>query len=246
MHFDILTLFPQMFKTPFEESIVSRAIEQGLVSVAIHNIRDFATDKHRMTDDTPYGGGGGMVMKPEPIFRAVESILGRDAAPSTPVILLSPQGRSFTQAVAWELTAHSRVVLVCGRYEGVDERVRLGLANDEISIGDYVLTGGEIPAMVIVDAVTRLVPGVLGHPSAAVNDSHADSLLEHPQYTRPAVFRGYTVPEVLLSGNHAAVDLWRRRQALQRTYERRPDLLRAADLTDEEQAFLESLRSESD
>ncbi|HUS70424.1 MAG TPA: tRNA (guanosine(37)-N1)-methyltransferase TrmD [Anaerolineae bacterium] len=246
MHFDILTLFPRMFETPFEESIVNRAIEQGLVSVAIHNIRDYATDKHRMTDDTPYGGGGGMVMKPEPIFRAVESILGGDVAPSIAVILLSPQGRSFTQAVAWELTAHSRLVLICGRYEGVDERVRLGLANDEISIGDYVLTGGEIPAMVIVDAVTRLVPGVLGDPSAAVNDSHADSLLEHPQYTRPAVFRGHAVPEVLLSGNHAAVDLWRRRQALLRTHERRPDLLRAADLTDEEQAVLESLRSESD
>jgi tRNA (guanine37-N1)-methyltransferase len=246
MHFDILTLFPQMFKTPFGESIVSRAIEQGLVSVAIHNIRDFATDKHRVTDDTPYGGGGGMVMKPEPIFRAVESILGGDVAPSTPVILLSPQGRSFTQAVAWELTAHPRLVLICGRYEGVDERVRLGLANDEISIGDYVLTGGEIPAMVIVDAVTRLVPGVLGDPCAAAKDSHADGLLEHPQYTRPAVFRGHAVPEVLLSGNHAAVDLWRRRQGLLRTHERRPDLLRAADLTDEEQAFLESLRLESD
>ena len=246
MHFDILTLFPRMFETPFEESIVHRAIEQGLVSVAIHNIRDFATDKHRVTDDTPYGGGGGMVMKPEPIFRAVESILGGDVAPSTHVILLSPQGRSFTQAVAWELTAHPRLVLICGRYEGVDDRVRCALANDEISIGDYVLTGGEIPAMVIVDAVTRLVPGVLGDPSAAAKDSHADSLLEHPQYTRPAVFRGHAVPEVLLSGNHAAVDLWRRRQALLRTYERRPDLLRAADLMDEEQAFLESLRSESD
>jgi tRNA (guanine37-N1)-methyltransferase len=246
MHFDILTLFPRMFETPFEESILHRAIEQGLVSVAIHNIRDFATDKHRVTDDTPYGGGGGMVMKPEPIFRAVESILGGHAAPATSVILLSPQGRPFTQAVAQELRAHARLVLICGRYEGVDERVRLGLANDEISIGDYVLTGGEIPAMVVVDAVTRLVPGVLGDPSAATKDSHADGLLEHPQYTRPAVFRGHAVPEVLVSGNHAAVDHWRRRQALLRTYERRPDLLRAADLTDEEQAFLESLRLESD
>jgi tRNA (guanine37-N1)-methyltransferase len=246
MHFDILTLFPQMFKTPFEESMVGRAIEQGLVSVAIHNIRDYAKDKHRVTDDAPYGGGGGMVMKPEPIFRAVESILGAESAPSIPVILLSPQGRAFTQAVAWELNTHSRVVLICGRYEGVDERVRLGLANDEISIGDYVLTGGEIPAMVVVDAVTRLVPGVLGDPSAVAKDSHADSLLEHPQYTRPPVFKGHYVPDVLLSGNHAAVDLWRRRQALLRTYERRPDLLRAADLTAEEQAFLESLRSETD
>jgi tRNA (guanine37-N1)-methyltransferase len=242
VHFDILTLFPQMFETPFEESIVGRAIEQGLVSVAIYNIRDFATDKHRVTDDTPYGGGGGMVMKPEPIFRAVESILEGDAAASTPVILLSPQGRSFTQAVAWELTSHPRLVLICGRYEGVDERVPLALANDEISIGDYVLTGGEIPAMVIVDAITRLLPGALGDPSAVAKDSHADGLLEHPQYTRPAVFRGYAVPEVLLSGDHAAVDIWRRRQAVLRTYERRPDLLREANLTDEDRAFLESLR----
>jgi tRNA (guanine37-N1)-methyltransferase len=244
VRFDILTLFPQMFVSPFSESIVGRAIDQGLLSVAVHNIRDFATDKHRVTDDTPYGGGGGMVMKAEPIFRAVESILGGDALQSTPVILFSPQGRLFTQQVAWELSSYPRIVLICGRYEGVDERVRLGLANDEISIGDYVLTGGEIPAMVVVDAVTRLLPGALGDPSATVKDSHADSLLEHPQYTRPAVFRGYAVPEVLLSGNHAAVDLWRRRQALLRTYERRPDLIRAANLTGEEQAFLETLRRE--
>jgi len=246
MHFDILTLFPRMFETPFEESIVHRAVEQGLVTIDVHNIRDFAMDKHRVTDDTPYGGGGGMVMKPEPIFRAVESILGGCPPSSTSVILLSPQGRPFTQAVARELSAQSRVVLICGRYEGVDERVSIGLADDEISIGDYVLTGGEIPAMVVVDAVTRLIPGVLGDPSAAVKDSHTESLLEHPQYTRPPVFRGYAVPEVLLSGNHAAVDLWRRRQALLRTHERRPDLLRAADLTDEERAFLESPRPDSD
>jgi len=246
MHFDILTLFPRMFETPFEESIVHRAIEQGLVTIAVHNIRDFATDKHHVTDDTPYGGGGGMVMKPEPIFRAVEAILGECRPPSTSVILLSPQGRSFTQAVARELSVLSRLVLICGRYEGVDERVRTGLADDEISIGDYVLTGGEIPAMVVVDAVARLIPGVLGDPSAVVKDSHAEGLLEHPHYTRPPLFRGHAVPEVLLSGNHAAVDLWRRCQALLRTYQRRPDLLAAADLTDEERAFLESLRQDSD
>jgi tRNA (guanine37-N1)-methyltransferase len=226
MHFDILTLFPQMFDTPFEESIVKRAIIEGLISIVTHNIRDHATDKHHMTDDTPYGGGGGMVMKPEPIYQAVEAIFAEETPPSVPIILLSPQGRLFTQRIAWELAAYPRIVLICGRYEGVDERVRQFLANDEISIGDYVLTGGEIPAMVIVDAVTRL--------------------MEHPQYTRPGVFRGQSVPEVLLSGDHAAVDLWRRREALRRTYERRPDLLRKADLTEEERSFVESLHQDGD
>jgi tRNA (guanine37-N1)-methyltransferase len=246
MHFDILTLFPRMFETPFQESIIERAIAQGLISIAIHNIRDYATDKHRVTDDTPYGGGGGMIMKPEPIFQAVEAILGTATSPQVPIILLSPQGRLFTQRVAWELVNHPRIVLICGRYEGVDERVRRFLANDEISIGDYVLTGGEIPAMVVVDAVTRLVPGTLGDPAATRKDSHADGVLEHPQYTRPAVFRGHGVPEVLVSGNHAAVDLWRRREALRRTCERRPDLLREANMTEEEQAFVESLPRDAD
>jgi len=246
MHFDILTLFPDMFVTPFEESILKRASSQGLVSIDIHNIRDYASDKHHVTDDTPYGGGGGMVMKPEPIFQAVEAILEEDSSESPLIILLSPQGRLFTQKVAWELASSPRLVLICGRYEGVDERVREFLVTDEISIGDYVLTGGEIPAMVIVDAVTRLIPGVLGDPAATIKDSHADGLLEHPQYTRPAEFRGHAIPEVLLSGNHAAVDLWRRRQALRRTYERRPDLLRMADLTEEEQAFIDSLRAKGD
>ncbi len=246
MHFDILTLFPQMFETPFQESIIQRAIAQGLISMAIHNVRDYATDKHRVTDDTPYGGGGGMVMKPEPIFQAVEDVLGKDPPPQVPIILLSPQGRLFTQKVAWELANHPRILLICGRYEGVDERVRRFLANDELSIGDYVLTGGEIPAMVVVDAVTRLVPGALGDPAATRKDSHADGGLEHPQYTRPAIFRGHGVPEVLVSGNHAAVDLWRRREALRRTYERRPDLLRGAHLTEEEQAFIESLQRKAD
>ncbi len=246
MHFDILTLFPQMFETPFQESIIERAVAQGLISIAVHNIRDYATDKHRVTDDTPYGGGGGMIMKPEPIFQAVEGVLGKDASPQVPVILLSPQGRLFTQKIAWELVKHARILLICGRYEGVDERVRRFLANDELSIGDYVLTGGEIPAMVIVDAVTRLVPGALGDPAATKKDSHADGILEHPQYTRPAVFRGHGVPEVLVSGNHPAVDLWRRREALRRTYERRPELLAEANLTEEEQAFVESLQRQAD
>ena len=239
MRFDILTLFPDMFLTPFEESIIKRASSRGLISVEVHNIRDYASDRHRVTDDTPYGGGGGMVMKPEPIFAAVESIVQDDC----PIILLSPQGRLFTQSIARELASFPRLVMICGRYEGVDERVREFLATDEISIGDYVLTGGEIPAMVIIDAVTRLIPGVLGDPAATAKDSHSDGILEYPQYTRPVEFRGHSTPEVLLSGNHAAIDSWRRRQALRRTYERRPDLLGEANLTEEEWAFIELLRA---
>ena len=252
MHFDILTLFPDIFESVFNESIVKRAREAGLVSIAAHNIRDYATDKHRMTDDTPYGGGGGMIMKPEPIFRAVEAILAPPAPPSlggtggrqkpeAPVILLSPQGRTFTQSVARELSRHPRLVLICGHYEGVDERVRQFLASDEISIGDYVLTGGEIPAMVIVDAVTRLAPGVLGDPSATFEDSHAEGLLEYPHYTRPQVFRGWPVPKVLLSGNHAEIVRWRRQEALRRTFERRPDLLDKARLSQADREFLQRL-----
>jgi len=248
MHFDILTLFPGMFKGVFDESIVKRAREAGLVSIAIHNIRDYATDKHRMTDDAPYGGGGGMIMKPEPIFRAVEAVLGLEEGqrPEVPVILLSPQGRLFTQSVARELSKHARLVLICGHYEGVDERVRQFLATDEISIGDYVLTGGEIPAMVIVDAVTRLVPGVLGDPGAVFEDSHAEGLLEYPHYTRPAVFRGWSVPEVLLSGDHAEIVRWRRQQALRRTFERRPDLLAKAPLSASDREFLQRLAQEEE
>ena len=243
MHFDILTLFPDIFESVFNESIVKRAREAGLVSIAAHNIRDYATDKHHMTDDTPYGGGGGMIMKPEPIFRTVEAILGLEEGqePEVPVILLSPQGRLFTQSVARELSRHHRLVLICGHYEGVDERVRQFLATDEISIGDYVLTGGEIPAMVMVEAVTRLVPGVLGDPSATFEDSHAESLLEYPHYTRPYVFRGWPVPEVLLSGNHAEIVRWRRQEALRRTFERRPDLLAKARLSQADRDFLRRL-----
>jgi len=246
MRFDILTLFPQMFESPLRESILKRALEQGLISIAIHDIRDYATDKHRTTDDAPYGGGGGMVMKPEPMFRAVEAILGPNPGLQAPIVLLSPQGRLLTQHVASELAAHSRLLLICGRYEGVDERVRQLLVNDEISIGDYVLTGGEIPAMVLLDAISRLVPGVLGDPTATVRDSHAQGLLEHPQYTRPAIFRDHAVPQVLLSGNHAEIALWRRQEALRRTYERRPELLNEAQLTQEDLDYLETLRRETD
>jgi tRNA (guanine37-N1)-methyltransferase len=243
MHFDILTLFPEIFEGVFNESIVKRAREAGLVSIATHNIRDYATDKHRMTDDAPYGGGGGMIMKPEPIFRAVEAVLDLEEGqrPEVPVILLSPQGRLFTQSVARELSKLPHLVLICGRYEGVDERVRQFLVNDEISIGDYVLTGGEIPAMVIVDALTRLVPGVLGDPGATFEDSHAEGLLEYPHYTRPQNFRGHSVPEVLLSGHHAEIVRWRRQEALRRTLKRRPELLATTNLSPADQEFLQQL-----
>jgi tRNA (guanine37-N1)-methyltransferase len=253
MHVDVLTLFPEMFRGPLDESILKRAQESGRLSVALHDIRDYTTDKHHITDDAPYGGGGGMVMKPEPIFAAVEAILPsppprheaeEDGEGDVPVILLSPQGRLFTQAVAAELSCHPRMLLLCGRYEGVDERVRQHLVTDEISIGDYVLTGGELAAMVIIDAVTRLLPGVLGDPGATIDDSHAQGLLEGPHYTRPAAFRGWKVPEILSSGNHAAVARWRREQALRRTFERRPDLLEQSELTLQDQEFLARLTDE--
>jgi tRNA (guanine37-N1)-methyltransferase len=239
MRFDIFTLFPEMFSGVLNESILKRAQEARLIEIALHDIRDYTTDKHHVTDDYTYAGGGGMVMKPEPVFAAVEAVLG--SPPSAPVILLSPQGRVFHQRIARELAQHERVGLICGHYEGVDERVRQHLATDEISIGDYVLTGGEIPAMVIVDAVARLIPGVLGHPSAAAQDSHATGLLEGPHYTRPAEFRGWKVPDILLSGNHAQIAVWRRRESLRRTFERRPDLLKEAELTEADRAFLQSL-----
>jgi tRNA (guanine37-N1)-methyltransferase len=239
MHFDIFTLFPSMFCSPLEESILKRAQESGRVSIALHNIRDYAIDKHHVTDDAPYGGGGGMVMKPGPIFAAVEAALAEET--DVPIVLLTPQGRLFTQTVALELSHHSRLLLICGRYEGVDERVRQHLATDEISIGDYVLTGGELAAMVVVDAVTRLLPGVLGAPGAALEDSHACGVLEGPHYTRPAVFRGWAVPEVLRSGDHAAVARWRREQGLRRTVERRRGLLARAELTPQDRAFLAQL-----
>jgi tRNA (guanine37-N1)-methyltransferase len=239
MRFDIFTLFPGIFAGVFDESIIKRASDAKLVEIGLHNIRDYTTDKHHVTDDYPYAGGGGMVMKPEPIFAAVEAVLG--APPQIPVILMTPQGRTFTQAIARDLAQYPHVALICGHYEGVDERVRQHLVTDEISIGDYVLTGGEIPAMVLVDAVTRLIPGVLGDPAATTNDSHATGLLEGPHYTRPADFRGWRAPDVLLSGNHAQVARWRCQESLRRTFQRRPDLLEKADLTDEDRKFLKSL-----
>jgi tRNA (guanine37-N1)-methyltransferase len=244
MHFDILSLFPGMFAGAFQESIIKRAGEAGLVTIALHNIRDYAAGRHKITDDTPYGGGGGMIMKPEPIFAAVEAVLA-ESRESVPILLLTPKGRLFNHAVARDLARHPRLLLICGRYEGVDERVHQHLATDEISIGDYVLSGGEIAAMVIVDAVTRLIPGVLGDPSATFEDSHAEGLLEYPHYTRPPVFRGHAVPDVLLSGHHAEITRWRRKQALRRTWERRPDLLSGARLSEEDRAYLSQLEATS-
>lgn len=236
MRFDIFTLLPETLTPYLNSSILKRAAERGLVSFHVHNIRDWTTDKHHTTDDLPYGGGGGMVIKPEPVFAAVEDILG--TPPSCPVILLTPQGRIFTQQVARELSRQPRLALIAARYEGIDERVRQHLVSDEISIGDYVLTGGELPALVVVDAVTRLLPGVLGDPEATGKDSHAEHLLEYPHYTRPAVFRGWEVPEVLRSGNHAEIERWRREQALLRTLRRRPDLLSQAKLSEADRMFL--------
>lgn len=265
IHFDIFTLFPGMFTGFLSDSILKRAQEAGILSVALHNIRDYAEGRHRITDDAPYGGGGGMVMKPEPIFRAVETVLShppgwvfQPSAPDemppvvenavlpsdVPIILLSPQGRTFTQQVAQELSRYRRIALICGRYEGVDERVRIGLVTDEISIGDFVISGGELAAAIIVDAVTRLQPGALGCETGAWDDSFATGLLEYPQYTRPPVFRGMAIPEILVSGHHAQVARWRREQALRRTWERRPDLLAKASLSDADRAFLARLAAE--
>jgi tRNA (guanine37-N1)-methyltransferase len=239
MRFDVFTLFPEAFTPYLETSILQRARQRGLLEVALHNIRDWTSDKHHVTDDEPYGGGGGMVMKPEPIFTAVEGVLG--ALPACPVILLTPQGRPFSQSIAFELAAQPRLALLCGRYEGVDERVRQHLVSDEISIGDYVLTGGELPALVLIDAVTRLIPGVLGDPDGALDDSHASGLLEYPHYTRPPEFRGWRVPDVLVSGDHARLARWRRQQALLRTRQRRPDLLEKAELSSSDLEFLKRL-----
>ena len=244
MRFDVFTLFPETIEPYLQSSILKRASERELVEFCVHNIRDWATDKHHVTDDEPYGGGGGMVMKVEPIFASVEDVVG--TPPACPVILLTPQGRLFTQEMAHELAAQPRLAMIAGRYEGLDERVRQHLVADEISIGDYVLTGGEIPALVLIDAVTRLLPGVLGDPDAPQKDSHAESLLEHPHYTRPAEFRGWGVPDVLRSGDHARVNRWRREQSLRRTWERRPELLKEASLTAEERAYLAHLAQDEE
>lgn len=263
LHVDVFTLFPPMFASPLGESIIKRALDKGLLTVALHNIRDYTLDRHHVCDDTPYGGGGGMVMKPEPIARAVETVLTRspgwtlpvpytdlppwdaEHAPvlpdDLPVILLSPQGRPLTQSIVAQLAARPRFALICGRYEGVDERVRSQLVTEEISIGDYVLSGGELAAMVIIDAVTRQLPGALGYELGAHQDSHSPGLgglLEGPQYTKPLLFRGEAAPEILMSGHHANVDRWRREQSLLRTLQLRPDILATAQLSKADLRFL--------
>jgi len=242
IRFDILTLFPEMFESPLSFSILKRAREKGILEVCVHNIRDYAEDKHRITDDAPYGGGGGMVMKVEPIDRALKSIVGERN--NDLIVLLTPQGEPFDQESAADLSSYSRIILVCGHYEGVDERVRTHLVDREISIGDYILTGGELSAMVIVDAVTRLIPGVLGNDESAFMDSFSDGLLEYPHYTRPSDYRGLKVPEVLVSGNHKEILEWRRRESLRRTSLKRPDLLKRADLSDKDREMLASIAEE--
>ena len=245
MQIDILTLFPRMFQGPFSPGIFQRAIDHKLIGVNIHNIRDYTHDKHHTVDDYAYGGGAGMILKPGPIFEAVESIKSdisiEEKGGELPVILLTPQGRLFSQKIALELSRNSHLILVCGRYEGVDDRVREHLVTDEISIGDYVLSGGELAAMVVVDAVVRLLPGVLGSEASSLDDSHSSGLLEYSQYTRPAVYRGWSVPDVLLSGNHAQIAKWRREQAIIRTLERRPELLGKAKLNLEERRLVNRL-----
>lgn len=238
MKIDILTLFPELFASPFSVSILGKAQERDLLTVDAHNLRDWAQGKHKITDDTPYGGGDGMVLKPEPIARALQAL--RQQAPTSRVLLMTPQGRPFTQRAAERLSGEPGLIILCGRYEGVDERVR-SLVDEELSIGDFVLTGGEPAAMVVVDAVARLIPGVLGSSGSAASDSFSDGLLEYPQYTRPADFEGQLVPDVLLSGHHAAIDVWRRHEQLRRTLERRPDLLDSAILSDDDRSFVDFL-----
>lgn len=245
MRIDVLTTFPQVIEAVCTESILGRAQEKGIIEIRAVNLRDYATDKHKSTDDEPYGGGPGMVMKCEPVFRAVEALMSA-AVPNRPrIVLMTPQGKRLDQRLAEELARESHLIIICGRYEGVDERIREHLVTDEVSIGDYILSGGELPALVLIETVARLVPGVLGDETSAKNESFTSGLLEYAQYTRPANFRGYKVPDVLLSGNHAEIERWRRRNSLERTLKRRPDLLESAPLTDEDRAILAELQDQA-
>jgi tRNA (guanine37-N1)-methyltransferase len=240
MIFDIITIFPGFFQSPLAEGLMGKALEKDLIRVRVHNLRDFTHDKHRMTDDSPYGGGVGMVMKPEPIIRAVEEI--KTESPEALSILLTPQGERLHQSLAKEMSQKEHWILICGRYEGLDERVRLAVVHREISIGDYILTGGELASLVFIDAISRYVPGFMGCNKSVEEETFADGLLEYPQYTRPPIFRNMAVPEVLLSGNHAQIERWRRKESLRRTFLRRPDLLEQAHLSEGDLFFLEELK----
>lgn len=245
MKIDVLTLFPEMFTGVFNSSILGKAQEKGIVELSAINFRAYSNNKHLTVDDYPYGGGGGMVLKPEPVFAAVEDLQAQADEPPR-VILMCPQGERFSQRKAEELSQYKHMIFICGHYEGYDERIRQHLVTDEISVGDYVLTGGELPAMTVIDSVVRLLPGVLGNETSAVTDSYSTGLLEYPHYTRPAVFRDMKVPDELLSGHHANIEKWRRQQSLLRTLERRPDLLEEAELTDQERKWLEQVKRSRD
>ncbi|NMC91662.1 MAG: tRNA (guanosine(37)-N1)-methyltransferase TrmD [Smithella sp.] len=240
MRFDVLSIFPEMLQSPLEFSLLKKAREKGLIEVGLHNIRDWTRDKHHMTDDAPYGGGCGMVMKVEPVARAVAAV--KQAGEASLVVLLTPQGEIFNQTIAAELARQKQIILICGRYEGFDERIREHLADREISLGDYILTGGELSALVVIDATARLIPGVLGNDASASRESFSQGLLEYPQYTRPAEYSGWSVPEVLLSGNHAQIERWQRIEALRRTWRRRPELLEKIELSEEDRTFLEKIK----
>ncbi len=242
IRFDVLSIFPEMFFSPLNFSLLKKAQEKSLINICLHDIRNWTIDKHKMTDDAPYGGGCGMVMKVEPVERAIAEIKGRQS--DSRVILMTPQGETFNQRIAEDLASEKNIIIICGRYEGVDERIRTHLVDREISIGDFVLTGGELSALVLIDAVSRLVPGVLGNAESSSSESFSNGLLEYPQYTRPADYKGFRVPEVLVSGNHAQIELWRKRESLRRTYKRRPDLLEKAELSAEDKKELEQIKSE--
>ncbi|KAF0157572.1 MAG: tRNA (guanine37-N1)-methyltransferase [Syntrophaceae bacterium] len=240
IRFDILSIFPEMLQSPLNFSLLKKAQEKGLIDIGLHNIRDWAEDKHNMTDDAPYGGGCGMVMKVEPVERALAAVKRTDVQPL--VVLMTPQGEAFNQKIAAQLACEKQIIMICGRYEGVDERIREHLADREISIGDYILTGGELSALVVIDAVSRLIPGVLGNDASAVTESFSQGLLEYPQYTRPAEYKGWCVPDVLVSGNHAQIERWQRVEAIKRTWLRRPDLLEKTELAESDKINLEKIK----
>jgi tRNA (guanine37-N1)-methyltransferase len=242
IQFDVLSIFPEMLTSPLSFSLLKKAQEKGLISIKLHDIRNWAEDKHKMTDDAPYGGGCGMVMKVEPVEKALAAV--KISPENSLVVLMTPQGETFNQKIAAELAGKKQVVIICGRYEGVDERIRVHLADREISIGDYILTGGELSALVVIDAVSRLVPGVLGNEESIVSESFSSGLLEYPQYTRPAEYKGWKVPDVLVSGNHAEIELWHKNESLKRTYKRRPDLLAKLNLSPQEKENLEKIKNE--